>query len=179
MIIAVAGLRGSGKSLFGAIASSMGLEVFEMSEPILALMQELGLEITNKSVREFAADFREKGGADAVAKLLLPKLKLALQTSKAIVVIGLRSAEEVSVLRDAAPVVTIALVAGEQKRFERTVQRKKQSDPKNIREFQWADAVESKWGLKKLLETCDVKIENNHSQEEFRQKVESFLEKYS
>ncbi|VVB98323.1 Uncharacterised protein [uncultured archaeon] len=178
MIIAVSGFRGSGKSLFGQIARDMGFPVFEMSEPILDLMRELAIEITNESVRNFATDFREKGGADAVAKLLLHKIKIALQTSSAVVVVGARSEDEVAVFRDAGQVTTVAVVSDGAKRFERVRGRGKESDPKTAAEFKWADDVEAKWGLKKLLETCDVKLENNYSQKEFRQKAESFLEKY-
>lgn len=178
MILTVAGLRGAGKSLFGAVAISMGFEVFEMHEPILTLMRELGIEITNQSVREFASDFREKGGADAVAKIILPKIKLALQLHKTIIIIGARSKEEISVFSNVDSVLTVALLAQEKIRFQRIVNREKQSDPKTIFEFRWADNIESKWGVKKLLENCEVKIENNSSKEEFENKVKFFLKSY-
>ncbi len=178
MIIIVAGFRGSGKSEFGAIAKEMGFPVFEMSGPVLALIEELGLRATNESVRTFATDFRERGGSDAVAKLLLPRIKLALQQSRTVVVIGARSEEETALFRGAGQVLTVAILSEEKKRFGRIRAREKESDPKTMRDFRWADKVEAKWGLKALLESCEVKIANNNSGEKFREKVRTLLEKY-
>lgn len=175
MIIIVAGFRGSGKSLFGEVAKKMNFAVFEMSGPILSLMEELGMETTNESVRNFATDFREKGGTDAVARLLLPKLKLALQESRKIVIIGARSVEEIDALKQLGGVLTVALLSDEKKRFARVGARGKPSDPKKISDFRWADEVEAKWGLKKLLDSCDVKMENNSSEAQFREKVKKLL----
>ncbi len=177
MILVVAGFRGSGKSLFGEVARKMKFAVFEMSEPILSLMRELGMEITNESVRTFATDFREKGGPDAVAKLLVPQMKLALQENKPIVIIGARSREEVVAFLPFGNVLTIALVSDEKKRFQRIVGRGKPSDPKKIGDFRWADEVEAKWGLKALLQACEAKIENNSSEEEFVAQARGFLRK--
>lgn len=179
MIIAVCGFRGSGKSLFGSIAKKMGFEVFEMSEPVLDLMGELGIETTNENVRTFATEFREKGGMDAVAKLILPKLKPALNSGIKIVIIGVRSIEELEVFRALNYTISVAIISSEQNRFERIMKRGKNSDPKKIEDFRWADKVEENWGLKKLIETCDVKLENNSSEKDFINKVKEFLKKYN
>ncbi|MFA5077381.1 MAG: hypothetical protein WC488_03060 [Candidatus Micrarchaeia archaeon] len=178
MIIAVCGFRGSGKSLFGSIAKRMNLPVFEMSEPMLGLMRELGMETTNESVRNFATDFREKGGPDAVAKLIFPTLRAALREKKAVVVIGIRSMSELDSFRTVSPTVSVAIVSNEQARFARIAKRGKKTDPKSLDDFRWADSVEEKWGLKKLLELCEVKIENNEGEIIFREKAKAFLEKY-
>lgn len=178
MIIVVSGFRGSGKSLFGQVARRLRYPVFEMSEPVLRLMKELGMEITNESVRNFATDFRQKGGTNAVAKLMLPIIKPDLDAGRAVVVIGARSIEEVEVFRTLAQTVLIGITSSEKTRFERTRERNKASDPKKIANFKWADEVEAKWGLKKLMENCDARIENNGGEEEFREKVKAALARY-
>ncbi|MDD5337692.1 MAG: hypothetical protein PHS02_04375 [Candidatus ainarchaeum sp.] len=178
MIIAVCGFRGSGKSLFGSVAKKMEFPVFEMSAPILGLMRELGMVTTNESVRTFATDFREKGGQDAVARLILPNLRAVLQEKKAVVVIGVRSVSELDAFRTVSPVVSVAIASDEQARFGRIAKRGKKTDPKTLEQFRWADQVEEKWGLKKLLESCEVKIENNEGETIFREKAKDFLEKY-
>lgn len=178
MIIAVSGYRGSGKSLFGKVAKKMGFEVFEMSKPILDLMQELGMEITNESVRNFATEFRQKGGAAAVAKMLLPKIRPALNRQKSVVVIGARSLDEIEEFRRAAHTIPVAIISPEESRFERIRKRGEKSDPQKIQDFRWADSVEEKWGLKKLIEAAEVKIRNDSGEKIFREKVQEFLEKY-
>ncbi len=178
MIIVVCGFRGSGKSLFGSIAKKMGFPVLEMSEPVLALMKELGLEVNNESVRNFATDFREKGGKDAVAKLMLPRMRELIRDNGNIVVVGARSIEEVDIFRQFGEVVTVAIVSAEKNRFSRIKERNKTSDPKNILNFKWADEVEAKWGLDRLVESCGVKIQNDGSEREFEESVKRFLAKY-
>jgi dephospho-CoA kinase len=179
MIIAVCGFRGSGKSLFGSVAKSMGFHVFEMSTPIIGLMRELNMETTNESVRTFATDFRSRGGPAAVAKLILPKLRDLLNKKKTVIVIGTRSLEELETFGAAGRTLSVALVSDEEKRFERITKRAKDSDPKTLRDFRWADEVEEKWGLKALVESSEARIENNSTEEEFREKVKSFLQKYA
>ncbi len=178
MIIAVSGYRGSGKSVFGQVAREMGLPVLEMSEPVLALMKELGLETTNESVRNFATDFREKGGPDAVARLMLPKIKEALAQGKSVVVIGARSEEEINAFLTVSGAACICIISDEKNRFARIKSRGKASDPQKLEDFRWADRVEEKWGLKKLLETCDVKLHNDASEEDFRERAKALLGKY-
>ncbi|MEW6528298.1 MAG: AAA family ATPase [Candidatus Micrarchaeota archaeon] len=178
MIIVVSGFRGSGKTLFGKIAKKMKCAVFEMSEPVFALMKELKMKINNENVRNFATDFRESGGMDAVAKLILPKIKSTYQEHKGernIVIIGARCIEEVEIFRLVDCVLTIAIISDEKIRFARIKKRGNLSDPDELKNFRWADQVEVKWGLKKLVDESEMKIENNRTVEEFVEKVKSIL----
>lgn len=179
MIIVISGFRGSGKSLFGRLAKKMKYVVFEMSTPILALMKELGIEITNENVRNFATNFREIKGIDAVAKLIISQIKFAMRQEKNIVIIGARSIKEIEVFRSISQVVTIAIISDEKTRFARTSKRRNLSDPTTLQAFKWADEVEIKWGLKKLIDKSEIKIDNNGTEEEFAYKVKSILKKYA
>lgn len=178
MLILVSGFRGCGKSYFGSLAKKTGFLVFEMSEPVLKLMKKLKIKLTNKNIRNFATDLRKKKGLESVARLLIPKVKQGIKEKKTIVIIGLRSIEEVNVFKKLDNIITIGIICDEKKRFEYIKQRKKKGNPKTFSAFRWADEMEKKWGLKKLLKKCKIIIRNNSSKKEFTSKIRKILERY-
>lgn len=175
MIVAVCGLRGSGKSLFGEAAREMGFPVFEMSTPVLDEMKSRGIAITNESVRNFASELRARGGKAVVAEMLARKITPLAGKGKIVIVIGARSAEELEAFGKIDEVKCVAITSGEKERFGRISRRGKPSDPKDIESMRWADGVENDWGLGGLMEKCETGIVNDSSADGFKKKARKLL----
>jgi dephospho-CoA kinase len=174
-LVAVCGYRGSGKSVFGEAARELGWHVIEMSQPVLKLMDAQGIGKTNESVREFATKLREEKGPAAVAEMVLADVREAMQNNLNVAIIGIRSMDEISVLRKAGEVMCVAIVSPEKARFERVHARGRAGDPQTLKEFKWSDSVEDTWGLAKVVKNSVEKIANRGSLDKFREKCIEFL----
>ena len=169
MLILVTGKRGAGKSFFASIAKENGFKVIDMSSVVKELMKEQGIEINNKTIRPFADELRKKYGLGAVALFTVDKL------DGNEVVAGVRGIEEVKEFRKHFPSILVFIDADIKKRYERMLKAGKKENPMDWNEFLEAEALEERWGLKDIKEQANVVIDNNGTKQEFRQKVEEFL----
>ena len=59
-IICVTGMRGSGKTVFGELAISLGYKIYEMRTIVEEMMVQQNVKIDNTFMKEFAKDIRER-----------------------------------------------------------------------------------------------------------------------
>jgi len=171
-------MRGSGKSLFSEVGKELGIPTFEMSQNVVDLMLKTDILITNYSLREFSDALRAERGKDAVARMMVSKLKsdVAANKSELAIIIGIRSPEEVEYfLSQGFKVKTAAILADEKIRFARVQIRRRPEDAKTIVDFRWADGTELGWGLGAVLDSSEFKLNNEGTPSEAKKKIADFL----
>ncbi|RME79380.1 MAG: dephospho-CoA kinase [Methanobacteriota archaeon] len=174
-IIVLTGRRAAGKGIFMEVAKERGIPVYEMSSVIFEWMEKEGIKVSNESTAAFSQRIRGQYGNDIVARKLIEKIEEA----PLIVISGARSKEEIGVFKKLGDVVVVEIEASTRVRYERTKERGREQDPKNYEEFVKRDEADNKLGQNDVLALADVKLKNEGSIEEFKEKVRDFLSTFS
>lgn len=125
-IIALVGMPGSGKSTCIDHLTARGLpSVYFGGIVVEEVKRRNDGVVDEKSEKAVREEFREKDGMGAVAKRALPEIKKQLQTNKVVVLDGLYSWSEYTLLKEkfGSGLIVIAIVADRQLRYERLSQR--------------------------------------------------------
>lgn len=120
-IIAISGMPGAGKGVAAEAAKQLGLTVLVLGDVIREETERRGLSPTPENVGNVMLQLRVDEGPAAVARRLLPKVE-AVQ-SATVVVEGVRSLRELEELKSRFDVVTVAIHASPQTRFQRLLSR--------------------------------------------------------
>jgi dephospho-CoA kinase len=116
-----------------------GAEVISTSTQVRKTAKEAGLiNPTRGELQEHANRMRKTYGDDIFAKLTAEEI--ANKKGKRIIINGVRNPKEINVFGDA---LVMGVDASREKRFERTLKRKRSSDPKNWEEFLACDVREN------------------------------------
>lgn len=177
IIVFVAGLPGSGKSVFADVASSMKIPVIVLGDVVREEVVKRGLEPTVENFVKVAQELREKIGLEAIAMLSLEKIVRVLEENCVVVVDGVRSLNEVMYIKTKtnAESIIVAIHSSPKTRFSRIKSRERIGDPKEWNEFVKRDFSELSWGLGNVIALADIVLINEHSLEEFKSKVKQFL----
>ena len=89
LVVGLAGMPGSGKSLVVDIAKKLGYSIVVMGDVIREETFKLGLELTPANVGRVMLQLRADGGNTVVAQKCIPKIEA--QASGKILIDGLRS----------------------------------------------------------------------------------------
>jgi dephospho-CoA kinase len=179
-MICVTGMRGSGKTVFGEIAISSGYKIYEMRTIVEEMMVEQNIKIDNVSMREFAKDIRERYGKDIVARKMISKLEK--ESSKNILIVGIRGMYEIRRFREAfgdKKVLLLSIHSSPKARYDRVLKRKhKIDDPANYDEFLWSEEMELGYGISKAIALSDEMIVNNSDLDSYIESCKDFLNKH-
>lgn len=172
MIILLVGMPGSGKEEFIRKAKEMNIDVVSMGDVVRDYTKSLGMELSDKNVGYVANEERKKNGMDIWAVRTLERIK-----SKRCVIDGVRNKEEIEFFKKnlGQNMVVVAILSSEKVRFERILKRARKDDARNWDEFVEREKRELSWGLGNVIAMADHFIINEGSLEEFRKKVEDFL----
>ena len=178
-IIATAGMPGSGKGEVLRYLKEKGIPSVIMREVVQKQMEEDGIEINNKNLREYATELRKEGGMDVVAKMCLPLIEELSRNHNIVLVDGIRGYEEVKLFKKelTKDFVLVAIHAAPKTRFTRLATRGKKWDMKTVEEFEWRDSMELSWGLGNAIALADYVIDNSGSVEELHKRIDDFLKK--
>lgn len=175
LVIGVSGMRAAGKSVVNEVAKEMGVNSVEMRSIVVEMMKEKGIEITNRSLREFADELRKKEGYDIVARKMIERINGMKE--EALVVNGIRGYEELKRFREAFKdnFVLIGVFAPQKMRFDRVMKRNLPEDPKSWEEFVWADEKELGWGVADSFAFSDYLVVNTGSKGEMKREAGKLL----
>lgn len=173
VVMLVAGLPGSGKSIFSDVAKSLGIPVVVLGDIVRDEVRKKQLEPLLENILKVAQELREKLGKEAVAILAIDRIKEYLEEKCVVVVDGIRSLDEVKYIKSHidAETLIIAIHASPRTRFNRLKLRGRAGDPKNWEEFVERDSRELSWGIGDVIALADVILVNEESIEEFKKKV--------
>ncbi|MFP3215024.1 MAG: AAA family ATPase [Candidatus Micrarchaeota archaeon] len=174
IVVGITGMPGSGKSLAAQYLIRKGFEKVEMGDIIREEMKKKKMRITNKSIREFSLLLRKKFGNDVVARLTLRELR---KKKGNIVIVGLRGVGEIRYFRKRMKqFYVIALVAPKSLRYKRLRARGRDDDPKNIKEFEFREAKEKRYGIEGAIRNADFIISNTSSVKQLKRDLDSLLD---
>ncbi|MFP3278516.1 MAG: AAA family ATPase [Candidatus Micrarchaeota archaeon] len=173
VVVGITGMPGSGKSLAAQYLVRKGFEKVEMGDVVREEMRRKKIRITNRSIREFSLLLRKKFGNDVVAKLALRELR---KKKGNIVIVGLRGVGEIKYFRKRLKhFYVIALVAPKLLRYKRLRARGREDDPKNMKEFEFREAKEKRYGIDGAIRNADFVVSNTASVKQLKRDLDFLL----
>ncbi len=170
LVIGLSGMPGSGKSLVVETAKELGYDIVTMGDVVREQTRLSGLEPTPANIGKVMLDLRAQEGNYIIAKKCIPKIEG--QTSKRVIIDGLRSLYEADIFREHfAKFVLVAVHAPPQIRFDRLKIRGRSDDPPNYDVFNERDMRELGVGLGNVIAMAEKIIVNDNSVEGFKAHV--------
>ncbi len=174
ILLAIAGMPGSGKSIVTEVARELGICVVSMGDAVRREVLRRGLTITLETMLKVATDLRRERGPHAVAELVVNDIERC--PTNVVALDGVRSLEEVEYLRSRGyRVIIIAVHASPTTRFHRLKLRKRVGDPTTWNEFVERDLRELSWGLGNVIALADYMLVNECDLNEFKNLVRKTL----
>ncbi len=170
LVVGLAGMPGSGKSLVVEIARELSYAIVVMGDVIREETVKLGLDLTPYNVGKVMLQLRADGGVTVVAQKCIPKIEA--QAGSKVLVDGLRSLDEFDVFKaHFAKFSLVAVHASPETRFNRLFNRRRSDDPSGWEVFRERDMRELSVGLGNVIAMAEQMIVNDNSVEEIKPKV--------
>ncbi len=173
-IIAILGMCGSGKSIAADYFENLGYKKVYFGGVTMDKLKEEGLEVNPDNEKMMRERLRKDLGMGAYAKLLLPKIK-DLSKENDIVLDGLYSWDELTVLQNEFSMTTIAIVVDKNIRYERL--SKRENRPLNFIDAKNRDISEIE-NIQKAgpIAYADYFILNNTDIKDFHERLKNILD---
>ena len=159
LIVCLTGMPGAGKSTIANGLKEKGFEIINMGDAVRTEAEKRNLEPTGQNLGKLMLELREKNGPGAVAELIKPSIENS--NSNVIVIDGIRSNDEIQVLKKSANVKLLSILASTDTRFTFLHERGRSDDPKSKEIFEERDNRELGVGVGKSIESADESISNN------------------
>jgi dephospho-CoA kinase len=174
LVIGLAGMPGSGKSLVVDTARELGYDIVVMGDVVREETLKLGLELTPQNVGKVMLELREEGGNFVIARKCIPKIEE--QTSSKVLVDGLRSLFEADIFKESfAKFSLVAVHASPETRFNRLSNRHRSDDAAEWKVFHERDMREISVGLGNVIAMAEQMIVNDDSFEQVKAKTKESL----
>ena len=142
MIIGVTSNVGGGKDAVAQYFINNGFEHLSLSDFLREKLKKSGDDITRKNLYELGNYLRQKFGADVLAKEALRRVV----DGKEYVVSSIGTIGEIKKLKSTNNFKLIFVDAPPEIRFNRVKKRKREKDPKTLKEFQKLEDLERNGG---------------------------------
>ena len=175
-VFAVCGMPGSGKGEFAQVLSNNDIPVRSMGDMVREEVARRELEIAPEVFGIVAADLRREFGDDVLAVRLTAAVDELLKDNPIVLIDGLRGTAEYDVFKSTwgNAFQSIAIVTEKQIRFARMAARGRSEDG-GTATFEARDEREKGWGLESLIESADVRLENNLNLVHFQDEIRTWL----
>jgi len=164
LIVGLTGMPGAGKSTVANYLSEKGIPLLVMGDVVREVAENDGLEPTSDNLAKLMLRLRKRNGPEAVAHLIVNKIKLMKKEDKqlsVVIVDGIRSMAEVQVLRRIGSVKLLAIHGSTLTRYTHVRERGRSDVPSNIVEFDKRDKIEMDVGISNAIALADETISNN------------------
>jgi dephospho-CoA kinase len=164
LIIGLTGMPGAGKTTVANYLSQKGIPLLIMGDVVREVAENDGLEPTSDNLAKLMLRLRKRNGPEAVAHLVVNKIKLMKKEDKqlsVVIVDGIRSMAEVRVLRRIGSVKLLAIHGSTLTRYTHVRKRGRSDAPFNIGEFDKRDKIEMDVGISNAIALADETISNN------------------
>ena len=164
LIIGLTGMPGAGKTTVANYLSQKGIPLLIMGDVVREVAENDGLEPTSDNLAKLMLRLRKRNGPEAVAHLIVNKIKLMKKEDKqlrVVIVDGIRSMAEVQVLRRIGSVKLLAIHGSTLTRYTHVRERGRSDVPSNIGEFDKRDKIEMEVGISNAIALADETISNN------------------
>lgn len=153
-------MPGAGKSTIANGLKSKNFEIINMGDAVREEAKKRKLEPTGENLGQLMLELRKKNGPGAVAELIEGKIKNS--ESDIIVIDGIRSNEEIQVLRKNGTVKLLSIHASTDTRYDFLSNRGRTDDPKSRNNFDERDSREIGVGISTPIALADESISNNN-----------------
>jgi len=153
-------MPGAGKSTIANGLKSKNFGIINMGDSVREEAKKRNLEPTGQNLGKLMLELREKNGPGAIAELILDKIKNS--NSNVIIIDGVRSNEEIDVLRKIGTVKLLSIHASTDTRYSFLNDRGRRDDPKNRENFDERDTREIGVGISTPIALADESISNNN-----------------
>jgi len=176
LVVGLAGMPGSGKSLVVETAQQEGYAAVVMGDVIREETQKRGLELNPKNMGKVMLELRKTGGKCVVAEKCIPRIKQ--KESGKVILDGLRSLDEVEAFKAHFPKFSlVAIHASPETRFYRLYRRRRDDDPNGWEVFRERDMRELSVGLGNTMAMAEYLIINEDNKDDTKAKVRITLHK--
>ena len=154
-------MPGAGKSTIAEGLELKGYDIVNMGNAVRAEAKKRNLESTRENLGKLMLELREQNGPGAIAELIKPEIESS--SSNVILVDGVRSNDEIQVLKKFGNVKLLAIHASTGIRFDFLQKRGRSDDPKTQEHFEERDNRELGVGISNAIALSDyAKIGRAH-----------------
>ena len=151
-------MPGAGKSTIAEGLKSKGYDIVNMGNAVREEAKKRNLESTRENLGKLMLELREKNGPGAIAELIKPEIESS--SSNVILVDGVRSNDEIQVLKKFGNVKLLAIHASTGTRFDFLQKRGRSDDPQTQEHFEERDNRELGVGISNSIALSDYAISN-------------------
>ena len=158
LIVCLTGMPGAGKSTIAEGLKPKGYDIINMGNVVREEAKKRNLEPTRSNLGKLMLELREQNGQGAVAELIKPEIESS--TANVILIDGVRSSDEIQVLRKFGNVKLLAIHASTDTRFGFLQKRGRSDDPQTQEHFEERDNRELGVGISNPIVLSDHAISN-------------------
>ena len=174
LVLGVAGMPGSGKSLVVKVALENGYDVVVMGDVVRREAERKSLEANPENIGKTMLELREKEGKSVIARRCLPKIEEAKRHK--VVVDGIRSLREVEEFKKRFPKFSlIAVCSSPETRFQRLYRRRRSDDADGWDVFHGRDMRELSVGLGDAIAMAEYTVVNDEALDVVRNRIKRVL----
>ncbi|MHA7646298.1 AAA family ATPase [Nitrosopumilus sp. S4] len=158
LIVCLTGMPGAGKSTIADGLKSKGYDIVNMGNAVRNEAKKRNIEATRSNLGKLMLELREKNGPGAIAELIKPEIESS--SANVILIDGVRSNDEIEVLRKFGIVKLLAIHASTDRRFDFLQKRGRTDDPQTKEHFEERDNRELGIGISNSIALSDYAITN-------------------
>ena len=176
LVLALAGMPGSGKSLVVDMARESGFDSVLMGDVVREEARRRGVEPDAINIGNIMLELRQTEGKAVIARRCVPKI--VSTTSQKVIVDGIRSLDEVEEFkRHFSKLVLMAVHASPETRFTRLFHRRRSDDAADWEVFHKRDMRELSVGLGNAIAMAECVVVNEEPAGAVKRKVRETLGK--
>jgi dephospho-CoA kinase len=158
LLVCLTGMPGAGKSTIAEGLKSKGYEIINLGNAVRNEAKKRNLEASRENLGKLMLELREKNGPGAIAELA--KSEIESSSSNVLLIDGVRSNDEIQVLKKFGNVKLLAIHASTHTRFSFLQKRGRSDDPQTKEHFDERDNRELGVGVSNSIALSDYAISN-------------------
>ena len=177
IVIGITGKYCAGKTTVCEYMTSKSFKYESLSDELREILKKEGLESSRQNLISKGNELRKKSGNGFLAKSIIARMS----RDKNYVIDSLRNPQEIREFQNLGSFHLWNITSLEENKFERILKRKREGDPKTLKEFREMEKKESfssdasDQQLDECARMAEYTIENNGTLGELFQKVDSLL----
>ena len=158
LLVCLTGMPGAGKSTIAEGLKSKGYEIINLGNAVRDEAKKRNLDPTRENLGKLMLELREENGPGAIAELV--QIKIESSTANVMLIDGIRSNDEIQVLRKFGTVKLLAIHASTDTRFNFLQKRGRSDDPQTKEHFEERDNRELGVGISNSIALSDFALSN-------------------
>jgi len=158
LLVCLTGMPGAGKSTIAEGLKPKGYEIINLGNAVREEAKKRNLDPTRENLGKLMLELREINGAGAIAELVKPIIESS--NANVLLIDGVRSNNEIQVLRKLGTVKLLAIHASTDTRFNFLQKRGRSDDPQTKEHFNERDDRELGVGVSNSIALSDFAISN-------------------